>query len=97
MSTSIIQHDFNFAIKKPYCVWDPPNDFNVRTGAYYFNDGMIQIMAFKWNKKLKIKPEMSLFAIKNGRAYSRTIIGKHYTNTGLARKAGEFAKEIFNT
>jgi len=33
--------------------------------------------------------------VKSGKVYTKTIKGKAYTDIGLARKAGEFAEELY--
>jgi hypothetical protein len=57
-----------------------------RTGTYYYPEGTVRITT---------RPKEATFsAIWNGRRHFRTISGKNYTETGLARKAGEFIRAI---
>lgn len=83
-------YDENWAIGKPFCnIHNKRNDKGEilwKHGEYCYADGIVSIY-----QEPKI---LCLSLYKNGRGYYRTIRGKTYTDIGIARKAGEFAKEI---
>lgn len=85
-------HDENWAIGKPFSTIsakrNEKGELQWKYGQYCYADGVVLIYQ---EPKL-----LSLSLYKNGRGYYRTIRGKTYTEIGMTRKAGEFAREISN-
>ena len=84
-------HDENHAIGKPFAhinVYRKSNGEEYwRYGEYHFEHGTINIYH---------EPKLvSLSYYTGGRGYYRTIRGKTYTDIGLARVAGIFARQLF--
>jgi len=61
---------------------------SLKIGHYCFNKGTVVI----YRNGNWIDYEF----VYNGRFYTRVILDKPYTDIGIARKAGEFAREIIN-
>lgn len=85
-------HNENWAIGKPFASIqnqrDSQGEILWKHGSYNFKNGSVLIYQ---EPKL-----LSLSLYLNGRGYYRTIRGKTFTDIGIARKAGEFAKEILS-
>ncbi len=79
-------YNFNFLIGKPYAVINFI-EVGIREGSYYSHHGIVEIYADE--------SHYSLRCIKDGRLYVRS---QHviFTDIGLARKAGEFIREIYS-
>lgn len=90
-------YDHNYAIGRPYCNLQTKLSGNVtcKRGEYWCKQGIISIYSEQGHRNKKIN-FVSLSTIHNGREYHRSISKKEYTDIGIARKAGEFAREIFN-
>lgn len=83
---------FSFAIGKPYALLYKYEQ-NIIRGGYYFQYGIVSI--YFDNQGEKRYYYLSMTVVRDGRVYQKNIFGKNYTSIGIARKAGEFAKEIF--
>lgn len=59
-----------------------------RNGHYFCTYGIVMIYSDDENFRVLLE------TIVNGRTHYRTITGKKYTDIGLARKAGEFIREL---
>ena len=81
--------DISYAIGRPYSsIEEHKNDYGKwRTGTYVFHHGIITIYAQD--------DHLSMSHYKDGRGYHRTINGKRYTDIGIARMAGKFARELY--
>ena len=87
MKTEI--YDNEGSIRK-HCLLYGRRDFNnsLKIGHYHFNKGTVVIYR-NWNR-------LNYEFVYNGRFYTRAIFDKPCTDIGIARKAGEFAREIIN-
>jgi len=69
--------------------------FTTDEGHFNFEGGTVTIYQSEFRgKDGKYIPYASFSFYYNGRGYHRTITGKHYTHLGLARKAGEFGRQV---
>lgn len=94
------KYDKSYAIGKPFCNIRNHKDEGIiayKTGEYHHRNGIVIIyhQGFKRNDGKIDTKYLCLTAYKNGRGYYRTITGKVYTDIGIARKAGEFARELY--
>ena len=100
MKTKII--DSNYATGSSYSnINDHKNESGeiiYKTGSCNSVQGIVLIYQEGYPEKGRSKTRkfLSLTTIINGRSYHRTIYGKVYTNIGIARKAGEFIRELKN-
>jgi len=88
-------HNENWAIGKPFCnIQERKNAqgfIEYVNGEYHYKNGTVMI----YQQGYLDSGKYATFSIyRNGRGYYRTIRGKLFTHIGLARKAGEFAREI---
>lgn len=83
-------HDEDWAIGKAFSSIDKHETESgvYWKGLYNFHDGTVIIYQ---EDKL-----VSLSFYANGRGYYRTIHGKTYTDIGLARVAGRFARHVLS-
>lgn len=65
-----------------------------KSGHFIFSEGVVLTYQFSFHKKGKCVPCLSLSFYYRGRAYHRNIFGKEYTDIGIARKAGQFGREM---
>ena len=88
----------NHAIGKPFASINSHRtngELSHKKGAYHHYHGTVLI--YQQGYYQNDDKFLSLTVYTKGRGYYRTIIGKIYTDIGMARKAGEFAREIFST
>ena len=93
-------HDESYAIGKPFCSICNHKDngkIAYKTGQYNHANGTVMIyqQGFPRADGQKDSKYLCLSAYKSGRGHHRTIKGKLYTDIGIARKAGEFARELY--
>ena len=79
-------------INKPY-IYLFFNKYDVLDGYYRCKHGIVIIQHFDIIGKYHTYLEF----VYQGRIYDKVIKGPMYTEIGLARKAGEFVKEVINT
>lgn len=88
--------DENYASGSPYFhgsnVRDENGDKIFQRGNYFFDNGIVSTYQQGYLKG--DEPWLSMTLCWFGRTYHRTIRGKLYTDIGIARKAGQFAREI---
>jgi len=86
MRQRVINHDH--ALKNPKGVIH--NGIAGKTGYYLFPEGIVSIRVYSFYK-LAVKTILTL--VCNNRVYVREITPTEFTDIGLARLAGKFAKE----
>lgn len=93
-------HDEDFALGHPHGSLETTNheygeeSFYTTDGNYYSNHGIVNIYQSEFFDKGRYIPFASFSIVIQGRGYYRNITGKAYTHIGLARKAGEFVKDL---
>lgn len=74
-------------------------DTKFSRGSYRSTLGIVTFTQMIWFSEFEKKnyQMLNIELIFNGRIYDRSLTGKEYTSTGIARKCGEFQREILKT